>query len=256
MREIWELPGPSMQQRLIRGVMAVALVWALVAVPLTLWLAVRERPAPPPPPDRALSVMEQSAVTSAIDELSTGFVRVVHQVHTPSTRFDVTETVQTDTGDAVGTVTSGSQTAELLVAGGTTYLRGGSAFWSTFGVPTSFGGWVVVDGMLGELAFPLAEVVDDLALSPDARVQTPEAGAEELVYESGEATAVFTPDGVIDITAGERSARVEGNAADASAQLNAGRADSAVAGRLEGVSGAMTVTEPLPPPPPEGVPAP
>ena len=106
MREMWELPSSTVKTKLIRWGVVLALVWALVAAPLTVWLAVRAEPAPPPPPDRELTVTEKLAATLVSERLSQGYITLTHQVTTPVAKFEVTEAVQAASGDSIGPVKS------------------------------------------------------------------------------------------------------------------------------------------------------
>lgn len=245
---MWELPGSTVKTKMIQAAVVVGLVWAVVAVPLTVWLAAREEPAPPPPPERELTVTEQLAATLISERLSQGYVTLVHPVTTPVARFEVTETVQAASGDAVGTVVSGGESAELLVASGSTFLRGNSAFWSTIGVPTAFVGWVDVGNQLGRIQFPLAEAVAGLAPSPQSRIETETPDPSIAVYRNGDVTAQLVAEGVVQLSVGDREATIS-RAQDSTAQLETAAVEAAVAGKLDGTSGGLTVSEPPPPPP-------
>ncbi|SIM03848.1 Uncharacterised protein [Mycobacteroides abscessus subsp. abscessus] len=249
MREMWELPGLTLKQKAARGGLAIALVWALAAVPLVAWLALRDPVLPPPPAERELSVMELAAVADARSELSNGYVHVESQVTTAVARFEVTETVQAATSDSIGKVRSGVESADLLVATNLVYLRGNSSFWASIGVPTAFEGWVNVGALFGNIAFPLRTATAALTPGPQTRVENTAPGIAQTVYRSEKATAIFTAAGVISITINDRTAKINTGAADVSGPLSGARAEVAGAGRLIGSSGAWTVTEPAPPAP-------
>lgn len=253
MREMWELPGRSAKDMAIRTAVVVALVWALIAVPLTAWLVLRDPEVPAPPQLRELSVMEQAAVTnSGRALLHAGYVEVRGQVTTPTARFTVTQTVQTTSGDSIGKVTSGSESADLLVASNTTYLRGNAAFWSTVGVPTSFGGWVEVGTTLGGIAFSLNSAIDALRPGPAARVVTAESDKSFATYRTDQASAKFSQAGISSITYAGRTVDVGERSDDVGGPLAAARSGLAGAGKLAGTSGALTVSEPPRPAPKPG----
>ncbi|QSM41627.1 hypothetical protein IN842_14870 [Mycobacteroides abscessus subsp. abscessus] len=249
MREMWELPGLTLKQKAARSGLVIALVWALAAVPLVAWLVLRDPVLPPPPPERELSVMELAAVADARSELSNGYVHVESQVTTAVARFEVTETVQAATGDSIGKVRSGAESADLLVAANLVYLRGNSSFWASIGVPTAFEGWVNVGALFGDIAFPLRTATAALLPGPQARVENTVPGSTQTVYRAEKATAVFTAAGVISITLNGRTAKITSGAADVTGPLSGARAETAGAGRLIGSSGAWTVAEPAPPAP-------
>lgn len=249
MREIWELPGATTRTKLIRATVVIALVWACVALPLTLWLTLREEPAPPPPSQRVLTVAEQLGLTLASQGLQTGYVKLEHEVITPVARFQVEETVQAASGDSVGTVSSNGETAQLLVAAGTVFLRGDSAFWSTLGVPTAFIGWVDIGGQLGRIPFPLTEAAAALVPGPQSRIDTANPDGPIAVYRNEDVTADVTGVGITSVTVADRSATVGTKVPDATAQLNTATAEAADPGRLDGTSGGLTVIEPAAPPP-------
>ena len=246
MREIWELPGSTVMTKVIRSSVVLGLVWALVSVPLMVWLATRTEPAPPPPPDRDLTVTEQLAATMISERLSQGYVTLTHQVTTPVAKFEVTEIVQAASGDAIGKVTSGAETAELLVAGDSTFLRGNSAFWSTIGIPTAFAGWVDIGNQLGRIQFPLAQVVAALAPSPQSRIMTDTPDPSIAILRNGDVTAQLVAQGVVQLSVGERTA-ASSRAEDTTAQLQTAITEAAAPGRLDGTSGGLTVSAPAPP---------
>ena len=252
-REMWELPSSTVKTKLIRSGVVLALVWALVAAPLTVWLAVRTEPAPPPPPDRELTVTEKLAATLVSERLSQGYITLTHQVTTPVAKFEVTEAVQAASGDSIGTVKSGSETAELLVAAGSTFLRANSAFWSTSGVPTSFVGWVDIGNQLGRIQFPLKEAVAGIAPSPQSRIETATPDPSIAVYRNGNVTAQLVDKGVVQLSVAERTA-TSSRAEDTTARLQTAITEVEVPGRLEGTSGGLTVSEPAPAPPPPPAP--
>ncbi len=251
MREMWELPGRSLKQNAARGAVVIGLVWAFVALPLTLWLGLREPEPKPPAPQRELSVMEFAAVSAARNALGAGFVRVDSQVNTSVARFEVSETIQAATGDSIGKVKSGVESADLHVSSGTVFLRGGSAFWSTIGVPTAFDGWVNVGKAFGDIAFPLRDAAAALAPSAQSRVDSVESGPSQTIYRTEKAAATFTSLGASSLTFNGRTAKIQVGGQDSSGALSAAHSEAAGAGKLTGTSGALTVSEPGPPPAPK-----
>lgn len=256
MREIWELPGPSGRKRVIRAALVVGLVWPLVVLPVLGWIVLRPKPVPPTPPDRELTIGEQLAAVLVSNQLSSGYTTLEHRVTTQLARFEVTETVQGTTGNSIGSVTSGGESAQLLSTGGQVYLRGGSAFWSTIGVPTRFTGWVGVGNRLGALTFPLARAAAALIPGPGSRVDTADPEPNVELYRNGDMTAHLTVHGVTSLRVGDRSARTS-SSADVSGPLAAAVAEAGSgAGTLNGISGALSVSEPAPAPGAAPAPAP
>lgn len=250
MREMWELPGPSARARALQAVQIVGLVWALVAVPLTIWLVLRTPPAPPPPATRHLSVMENAAVSISARSLANSQVSLSSTVDSAAARLEVKETVDVVRGIAHGTVQSQSQSAELLTLGDRVLLRGSAAFWATIGVPTNDPDWIEVGDRLGAISFPIAQALKALAPGPDAVVDYPAADASEMTFHAGNLAADFTASGLTQLTMGSRSAKVARPSASDVTALNAAPVDHVGdVAKLVGNSGALTVA-PLPAPPP------
>ena len=252
MRDMWELPGPTAKTRLTRAAVVIGLVWAIIAVPLTAWLVLRTPPAPPEPAQRELSVMESAAVSSATGALKTGVVQVSGRIDSHLARFEVAQNVQTASGDSIGKVNSGQESADLLVTGGNVLLRGDSSFWSSVGVPTAYRGWVNVGDLLGPIAFPLDKATAALAQGPSSRIDNSASTGDTIVYRTDTASAGFTAKGLSSVTFGDRTVQVKFGADDVTGPLAAARNDAGAAAKLTGTSGALTVSEPPRPRPAPG----
>lgn len=260
MREMWELPAPRAGARVLRAVMVLVMAWAVVAVPLTLWLTLRTPPAEPPPRQRALSALEDAAVRYAGESLSTAPVTLSSTVISAVARLEVDQTIDVDRGVSYGKVRSGAQSADLMVSGDRVLLRSGPAFWSTVGVPTSDPGWIEVGDRLGTIPFPLGEALGALTPDPHAQVDTSGPEATTATFRNGGLAAEFSDTGVVKLTIGDRTAEVSRPDKGTLAQLASAPVDQIVgAAKLTGISGALTVSatpEPPPPPPPTDTPAP
>ncbi|WP_157680280.1 hypothetical protein [Mycobacterium dioxanotrophicus] len=254
MREMWELPRPSAGSRATRVVLTLALVWATVAVPLTVWLALRTPPPEPVPATRTPSVLEAAALRYAGQTLSTGPVTLASTVTTATARLEVQETADPSHAVSYGKVRSGTQTAELLVIGTRVLLRGDSAFWSSVGVPTAEPGWIEVGDRLGRIPFPLSEAITALG-ADKVEVNTPAAGSDTMTARIGNLVADFNAAGVSALTVRGRSAAVTRAPADAPARVSAVAGSDPAAAKLVGASGSLTVSAPPAPEPPP-VPAP
>jgi len=256
-REMWELPEPSLGTKAVRAATVIALVWAVAAVPLVLWLTLRTPPAAPPPPQRELSTMERAAVHLAGQELSTSPVTLTSTVTSAAARLEVEETVDIARGVSVGQVRSGSQTAEMMTLGDKVMLRGNAAFWSTVGVPTSEPGWIEVGDRLGAIPFPLRAAIAALEPGDEARVDTAPGDGATMIFRNGTLTAGFTGATVVSLTADERTAAVTPPVSQLRSRLAAVAGDApAAAGTLTGTSGALTVAAVPAPPPAEDTPEP
>lgn len=252
MREMWQLPKQSAWRRLWRVVQVVALVWAVVAVPVTVWLSLRVTPAPPPPERRPLTVIEEAAVRYAAQTLRTTSTAVTETVTTPLAQLRVEQTFDPLRGVSTGTVHSGSQTAELLAVGGRVLLRGNAPFWSSVGVPTAETGWVEVDDRLGmSLLYPLTRAAGALTTDPKSTVTGSPAAA--VTFRNGSVTATFSSDGLTSVTVGDRTATVNRPTDAALAKLAASPPpgwDAVPPAVLSGGGGVLVVTPPAPPAPP------
>lgn len=248
MREMWELPGPSAGTRALRAARDLGLAWAVVAVPLTLWLALRTPPEPPAPAHRSLSVMENAAAHGGTQELSHELVSLSSTVVSATARLEVSETADVARGFSHGSVRSGTQSAELLVFGGRVLLRGGAAFWSTVGVPTSEPGWIEVGDRLGTIPFPVAQASAALEPGPGAVVDFTSPGAAAMTFRNGALVAEFTNTCLAMLTLGDRTAKVARPSVDELAALTSAPFDRiGDTAKLVGTSGALTVS-PIPPP--------
>ena len=252
MREMWQLPKKSLRSRAWHILKLAALLWAIVALPLTVWLAQRITPPPSPPAQRALTPMEAAAVRYGAQVLLTQPVNLTSTVTSPMAQLQVEETVDPARGVIRGTVRSSSQKAELLVVADRVLLRGGSGFWASLGVPTAESGWVDVGDRLGAaVPFPLSQAAAALATGPQALMDSAPEGSTSATFHNGTLTAVFGDDGLTSITRGERTATVSRPSGDSLAKLAASPPpdwDKAVAA-LSGSGGALTVIPAVPPAP-------
>lgn len=258
-RQMWELPRPSLVQRTSRATLVLGLTWAVVAMPLTTWLALRERPAgpPPSPPARELSVMERTAVRYGAQSLATTPVSLSSTVISASARLDVEQITDAAHAVSYGQVRSGSQSAELLVVGDCVMLRGESAFWATVGVPISDPGWIEVGDRLGTILFPLSDALASLDPMPDSRVDTPAPAAEKMTFHNGNVVAQFTESGIVELTVGERRAKLAQAPGDAVSHIAAAASTPVPAAKLIGTPGSLTVSatpDPALPPAPAAEP--
>jgi len=249
---MWQLPKKSLRSRAWHILKLAALLWAIVALPLTVWLAQRITPPPSPPAQRALTPMEAAAVRYGAQVLLTQPVALTSTVTSPMAQLQVEETVDPARGVIRGTVRSSSQTAELLVVADRVLLRGGSGFWASLGVPTAESGWVDVGDRLGAaVPFPLSQAAAALATGPQALMDSAPEGSTSATFHNGTLTAVFGDDGLTSITRGERTATVSRPSGDSLAKLAASPPpdwDKAVAA-LSGSGGALTVIPAVPPAP-------
>jgi hypothetical protein len=242
-RQMWELPGPSLAQRTLRAALVLGLIWAAAAMPLTTWLALRERPdAPPPSPTRELSVMERTAVRYGAQSLATTPVSLSSTVVSASARLDVEQIADAAHAVSYGQVRSGSQSAELLVVGDCVMLRGESAFWATVGVLTSNTGWIDVGDRLGTIPFPLSDALASLDPMPDSRVDTSFLAPEKMTFHNGNVVAQFTESGIVELTVGERRAKLAQAPGDAVPRVAAAVSTPVPAAKLIGTSGSLTVS--------------
>lgn len=267
MREIYELPNTSIKKKAATAALAAVAVWALVAIPLTLWLGMRAPDVVPPAAQRDLSVMEKAEVDSAANAFDVGYSQIISDAVTPAAKFTVTQTVRASDQATYGKITSGNQSAELYVPGnsdGSVYLRGNAAFWSVIGVPTSFAGWVNVGDKLGGIVFPLNDAVLGLiGVNPAARIAVTESTPDQMVLlATPHISAKFGTSGITEITLDGRTATVQiPTGADVeivggavTGQLATAQQQLAGAAQLTGTSGALTVTVPPQPAPPETTP--
>lgn len=253
MREMWQLPKRSVWSRSKRLLAAAVVVWAVVAVPLVIWLSQRITPAPTPPPQRALTAVEAAAVRYASASLLATPVTLTSTVTSPMAQLQVTETLDPIRRVGQGTVRSGSQTAELLVVGDRILLRGPAPFWSTLGIPTAEPGWVEVGDRLGAtLQFPIADAAAALTPGPQAQMDSTTADAPTATFRNGTLTAVFNDSGLTTLTLGNRTTTVARPSGDQLAKLASSPPpewDKAVA-TVTGNGGALTVSPAVAPPPP------
>ncbi|KXO90977.1 hypothetical protein AXK58_21335 [Tsukamurella tyrosinosolvens] len=243
---MYEPPKTPFKEWAPRALVVVALVWAVVAVPLCGWLLWRGPEPTPQPAERELTAVDAAAVSYAHTAVTTGWVQVKSQVTSSIVRLEVEQTVEAATGNSTGRVLSASTAADLLVLGDKVMLRGNAEFWATLGVMTSTPGWVDVENKLGDLPFPLAKAAKSLAPSKDARIGTSETDKTE--FRNGDLRATFSRNGISSLTLGDRAATVADTAPPAAEQLAAWQADAAITAKLSGVSGSLTVA-PAPAPP-------
>lgn len=250
MREMHQLPKPSVWRRSRRALTAVVLIWAVAAVPLTLWTGLRTPPPQEHPEWRALTVVEESAVRYGSRALRTEAFSLTSTVTSPMMELRVEETVDPTRTVSVGVVRSGSHTAQMVAANGRVLLRDGAPFWSTLGVPTADPGWVDVGDRLGvRVTFPLEQAAAAMVAGPQATISA--GSAETSTFRNGALTVVFGHTGVSTITFSERTAAVSGPNGYALAKLAGTPApgwDAGVAA-LAGAGGALTVTPATPAPP-------
>lgn len=257
MREMWELPKRGVKAQARKILLVAGVMWAVLALPLVLWLSQRETPIPPPPAQRQLTVVEVAAVRYAAADLTGKPVTLNSTVVTPMAELEITETVDPGRRVSQGTIKSGSQTAELLVVAGRTLLRGSAGFWSTVGVATTELGWVEVGDRLGApLSFPLSDAAAAMIPGPQALMDNGSAEATSVTFRNGDLTAVFSDKGITSVSFGDRTADISSPNGPATAKLTASPPpgwDAAVA-VLAGGNGALTVnpapTTTTPPPPP------
>lgn len=255
MREMWQLPKTSVRKRALRLLLAAAILWAVVALPVTAWLLTRNPPPPPPPAQRALTVIDAAAVRYGADALRSEPVTLTSTAVSPAARLEVSETVDPVRGISHGSVASMSQTAELLVVGDRVLLRGAPAFWSTLGVSTSETGWVEVGDKLGVIPFPLMQSAAALSTAPQARIDTPADPSDPTTYRNGALTAVFGDGGLVSLSLGDRTASIalpKGDELSKLASVALPGSNTPIA-TLTGTVGALSIA---PPPPPPGAPAP
>lgn len=252
MREMWQLPKRSVWSRLRKFLTVAGLVWAVAAVPLTLWLVDRNPTPPPAAAWRPLTAIEDSAVRYGAQSLRTEPVSLVSTVTSPMAQLRVEETVDPVRLVSVGVVRSGSQTAEFLAAGGRVLLRGGAAFWSTLGVPTAGRGWVDVGDRLGvRVAFPLDQAAAAMVPGSQMTISTTGDVTSSSVVRNGTVNTVFGKDGISAITLSERTATVSRPDGEALAKLAASPSPGwdAEVSVLAGSGGSLTVSPPTPAPP-------
>lgn len=258
MREMWQLPKQSIGSRVWRILKVAALIWAVIALPLTIVLAHRMAPPPPPPAQRPLTAVEAAAVNYASQSLLTRPVTLTETVTTPLAQLRVEMTVDATRGVRHGVVRSGSQGAEVLAVGDRVLLRGGAPFWSTLGVPSAEPGWVEVGDRLGaSLLYPVTQAAAALTPGPQSLVDNTDDPASPATFHNGSLTAVIGSDGLSTMTLGNRSVAVSRPTGEAIAKLAASPApgwdvNPAV---LAGNGGALTVNPPAPAIPPAPAPA-
>lgn len=252
MREMWQLPKPSAWSRVWPAVKVAALLWAVAALPLTIWLSQRTTPLLPPSAQRPLTVVEEAAVRYASQLLLTRPVTLTETVVTPLARLQVEQTSDAPRGVSHGTVRSEAQTAELLAVGGRVLLRGGAPFWAALGVPTAEPGWVEVGDRLGaSLLFPVTQAAAALTPGPRALLYTAAGPAAPATFRNGPLTAVFGSDGLTTIALAHRIAAVAPPTGEALAALAASPAPgwdtaAALTGGKEALIVAPPATAPLP----------
>ena len=252
MREMWQLPKRSVWDRLRKYLIVAGLIWAVAAIPLTVWLAERNPTPPPAAQWRPLTAVEDSAVRYGAQALRTEPVSLVSTVTSPMTQLRVEETVDPVRLVSVGVVRSGSQTAEFLAAGGRVLLRGSAPFWSTLGVPTADRGWVDVGDRLGvRVAFPLDQAAAAMVPGAQMSISTTGDTASSSVIRNGTVNTVFGKDGISAITLSERTATVSRPNGEELAKLAASPAPGweADVSVLAGSGGSLTVSPPTPAPP-------
>ncbi len=252
MRDMWQLPGPSFARRGATAALIAAVVWAVVAVPLTVVLARRQTPPPPPPATRPLTVMEQATVRYSAQALAVTPITLKFVVVTPNAEMHVTQVTDTARSVSYGKVSSQNRDADLLVVGNNVLIRGAPPFWASVGVPTSEPGWVEVGNHLGDLPFPLTDAVTKADPSASAYVDTPQPGEDKMTFHNGDLTAVFTEAGPAEITLAGRTAKLEPAPHDARARLDQAATTPIPPAKLIGGSGSLTVSgAPSAPPPPQ-----
>ena len=252
MREMWQLPKRSVWARLRKFLTIAGLIWAVAAVPLTLWLSARNPTPPPAAPWRELTSTENAAVRYGAQVLRTEPVSLTSTVTSPMAQLKVEETVDPVRGISTGVVRSGAHTADLLAVAGRVLLRGGPDFWSTLGVPTADPGWVDVGDRLGvRVTFPLDQAAAAMVPGAQMSISTTTDSSTSSVIRNDALNVVFGSDGISAITLSERTANVSRPSGDALTRLAATPPpgwDATVA-VLTGTGGALTVTPPTPPPP-------
>lgn len=253
MREMWQLPRRSIRARVWQILKAATVLWAVIALPVTVWLAVRTEPTPPPPPQRQLTVVEVAAVRYASQALLTRPVSLEFTTVSPLSQLRIKQTVDPVRAVSFGVVHSGSQKADLVTVGGKVLLRGGPTFWSSLGVLTTEPGWVEVGDRLGtSLVFPLTKAAAALTPGPKALMDDIPEGAGNATFRNGSLAAVFGGSGVTSLSYSGQTAAV-GQPAGGELTKLAGSPPPEVRGAtatLIGTGGALTVTPP--PPPMEG----
>jgi hypothetical protein len=191
---------------------------------------------------RELSVIERTAVRYGAQSLSTVPVSLSSTVISAAARLNVEQIADATHAVCYGQVRSGSQRAELLVVGDRVMLRGESAFWATVGVPTSDPGWIEVGDRLGTIPFPLSDALASLDPVPDSRVDIPGSAAEKMTFHNGNVIAQFTEAAIVELTVGERSAKLAHAPGDAVPRIAAAASTAVPAAKLIGTSGALTVS--------------
>lgn len=249
---MWQLPRQSLWKRSRRAVTVTALVWALAAIPLVAWLALRTPPPAAAPEWRALTPVESAAVRYGGQALRTEPVSLTSTVTSPMAQLRVEETVDPARSVSTGVVRSGSETADMMAVGGRVLLRGGAPFWATLGVPTSEPGWVDVGDRLGvRVTFPLDQAAAAMVPGPQSQISGNDPSSP--TFRNGSLTAVFGGEGISALTFSGRTASVARPGGEALAKL-AGVPppdwEKSVA-TLSGSGGALTVTPATPPPPGE-----
>lgn len=249
MRDVWELPKPSLGNRTAKVLLVLALLWSVVAVPVTVMLARRHTPPPPPPETRPLTAMEKATVRYAAQALSATPVTLKFTVVSPNAEMHVTETVDAARNIAYGQVSSQNQNADLIVTSGSVLLRGGPQFWASVGVPTSESGWIEAGNRLGDLPFPITEVISKMDPSASTYVDNPRDGADTTTFHNGDLTVVFTEAGPAEVTLAGRTAKLGPAPGDARARLDGSATTPIPPVKLIGGSGTLTVSGvPAPPP--------
>lgn len=252
MRDMWELPSTSLARRAALSALVLAIVWAVVAVPLTVTLARRQTPPPPPPATRSLTAMEKATVRYSGQALSVTPITLKFVVTTPNAELHIAQITDASRGVSYGKVTSQGKDADLLVSGNNVLLRATPPFWASVGVPTSEPGWIVVGNYLGDLPFPLTEAIGNLDPNAHAYVDNPKPDDEMVTFHNGDFSAVFTEAGPAELKLGNREAKLEPAPNDARAHLDQAVSTPLPPARLIGASGSLTVSGvPNPPPAPE-----
>lgn len=256
MRQMWELPRPSLTNRLGRLLAALSLVWAAAAVPLTVWLSVRTPPQPPAPATRELSVMERAAVRSAAQELANSPVALTFTAVSATAHLQVEQVADVARNVSYGKVISGSQHGDLITIGDRVMLRGNSDFWATVGVPTADPGWIEVGDRLGVIPFPLTHAVSLLDPTPQSTVDTSVSDSETMAFRNADLVAQFTTAAISQLDFGPRSAKLAHAPADAAQRLSTAATTPAVTSKLVGSATSLAVSStPAPPAGPGPAPA-
>lgn len=242
MRDMWELPKPSLGSRSAKVLLVIALLWAVAAVPVTVALARRHTPPPPPPETRPLTAMEKATVRYAAQALSIVPVTLKFTVISPNAEMHVTETIDAARNIAYGQVSSQNKDADLIITGGSVLLRGAPPFWASVGVPTSEPGWIEAGNRLGDLPFPITEAISKMDPSGSSFVDNPQPGSDTTTFHNGDLTVVFTEAGPAEITLSGRTAKLEPAPSDARSRLDGAATTPIPPMKLIGGAGSLTVS--------------